>query len=37
MNQTAEIIAEFTQLINNDKEYQLKELKQMLADVYKEA
>jgi hypothetical protein len=35
MTQTAEIIAEFTLLIDNDKEYQLKELKQMLAEVYK--
>jgi hypothetical protein len=35
MTQTAEIINEFVQLIENDKDYQLKDLKQMLADVYK--
>ncbi len=35
MTQTAEIMTEFVQLIDNDKDYQLKELKQMLADVYK--
>jgi len=32
---TAEIINEFTQLIDNDKEYDLKELKALLSDVYK--
>jgi iron uptake system EfeUOB component EfeO/EfeM len=32
---TAEIISEFVQLIDNDKDYSLKELKQMLTDVYK--
>ena len=35
MTQTSEIITEFVQLVDNDKDYQLKELKQMLADVYK--
>jgi hypothetical protein len=35
MSQTSEIIAEFVNLVDNDKDYQLKELKQMLADVYK--
>lgn len=35
MTQTAEIINEFVQLIENDKDYELKELKQMLSDVYK--
>jgi hypothetical protein len=35
MTQTAEIINEFVQLIEEDKDYQLKELKQMLAEVYK--
>jgi hypothetical protein len=35
MTQTAEIINEFVQLIDNDKDYDLKELKQMLSDVYK--
>jgi hypothetical protein len=35
MTQTSAIIAEFVQLVNNDKDYQLKELKQILADVYK--
>ena len=35
MTQTAEIINEFVQLIDNNKDYQLKELKQMLADIYK--
>jgi hypothetical protein len=35
MTQIAEIITEFVQLVDNDKDYQLKELKQMLADVYK--
>jgi hypothetical protein len=34
-SQTTEIINEFVQLIDNDKEYELKELKQMLAEVYK--
>ncbi len=32
---TAEIINEFVQLIDNDKEYDLKELKALLSDVYK--
>jgi hypothetical protein len=35
MSQTAEIINEFVALVLLDKDYQLKELKQMLADVYK--
>lgn len=35
MTQTAEIINEFVQLIDNDKDYDLKELKQLLSDVYK--
>jgi|688.fasta_scaffold00159_24 hypothetical protein len=35
ISQTTEIINEFVQLIENDKEYELKELKQMLADIYK--
>ena len=35
MSQTAEIINEFVNLIEHDKDYQLKELKQMLADIYK--
>ena len=35
MTQTAEILNEFVQLIDNDKDYDLKELKQMLSDVYK--
>jgi hypothetical protein len=35
MTQTTEIVNEFVQLIDNDKEYDLKELKQMLSDVYK--
>ena len=34
-SKTAEIINEFVQLVDNDKEYDLKELKQMLSDVYK--
>ena len=32
---TAEIVNEFVQLIDNDKEYDLKELKALLSDVYK--
>jgi hypothetical protein len=32
---TAEIINEFVQLADNEKDYSLKELKQMLTDVYK--
>jgi hypothetical protein len=35
MTQTTEIVNEFLQLIDNEKEYDLKELKQMLSDVYK--
>ena len=31
---TADIITEFTSLIDTDKDYDLKELKQILADVY---
>jgi hypothetical protein len=34
-SKTVEIINEFMQLIDNDKEYELKELKQMLSDIYK--
>lgn len=32
---TVEIVNEFVQLIDNDKEYDLKELKALLSDVYK--
>ena len=32
---TADIVNEFVQLIDNDKEYDLKELKALLSDVYK--
>ena len=32
---TTEIVNEFVQLIDNDKEYDLKELKALLSDVYK--
>jgi hypothetical protein len=35
MTQTSEILNEFVNLIDNEKEYELKELKQMLTDVYK--
>jgi hypothetical protein len=35
MSQTSEILNEFVNLIDNDKEYELKELKQILAEVYK--
>ena len=35
MTQTSEIVNEFVNLVDNDKEYELKELKQMLSEVYK--
>ena len=34
-NVTSAIVEEFTQLVETDKEYDLKELKQILSDIYK--